>query len=146
MVDAKKLLEGTTPGPFEVMRGSEKGDDMRCSVVAVRGNYRYLVATIENGAPGDWCETEYENATMFAAAPDLAARVIELEAENAELRKQADALAEALERAVGELYAPEPGCSCHISPPCSDCADYACIREVNALGYAALAAYRSTKP
>ncbi len=82
-------------------------------------------------------------AAYHAAAPDLAARVIELEAENAELRKQADALAEALERAVGELYAPEPGCSCHISPPCSDCVDYAGIREVNALGHAA---YRSIKP
>lgn len=60
-----------TPGPFEAIKGAEKGDDLRCAVAAVRGDYRYLVATIENGAPGDICDTEWANAQLFAAAPEL---------------------------------------------------------------------------
>jgi hypothetical protein len=60
-----------TPGPWEPMKGSEKGDNMRCAVVAVRGDYRYLVATIENGAPGDFCDTEWENAQLIAAMPKM---------------------------------------------------------------------------
>jgi hypothetical protein len=30
------------------------------------------------------------------------------------------------------VYAPEPNCSCHISPPCGDCVDYARVRELKA--------------
>ena len=36
---------------------------------------------------------------------------------------------EAIELCLGELDAPEPNCSCHISPPCRDCTDYAGTRE-----------------
>lgn len=50
-----------------------------------------------------------------------------------------DELAEALEACLGELYAPEAGCSCHISPPCNDCVDYASIRDAIDLALAALA-------
>jgi len=59
-----------TPGPWEAIKGAEKGDEHRCAVAAVRGDMRYLVAFIENGAPGDWCETELANAHLIAAAPD----------------------------------------------------------------------------
>jgi hypothetical protein len=37
----------------------------------MRGDVGYLVATIENGAPGDFCDTEYANARLIAAAPEL---------------------------------------------------------------------------
>lgn len=60
-----------TPGPWSAIKGAEQGDDMRCAVVANRGNLAYLVATIENGAPGDWCDTEYANALLMAASPEL---------------------------------------------------------------------------
>jgi hypothetical protein len=34
----------------------------------------------------------------------------------------------ALEQCLEHLYAPSANCSCHISPPCTDCVDYAGIR------------------
>lgn len=61
-----------TPGPFVPIKGIEQYDDMRCGVAAVRDEGQYLVATIENGAPGDFCDTEWANACLFAAAPDHA--------------------------------------------------------------------------
>jgi hypothetical protein len=60
-----------TPGPWEAIKGVEQSDDMRCGVAAVREDIRYLVATIENGAPGDFCDTEFANARLIAAAPEL---------------------------------------------------------------------------
>lgn len=60
-----------TPGPWVAHKGVSPSDDMRCGVVAVRGDVSYLLATIENGAPGDFCDTEYANAHLIAAAPDL---------------------------------------------------------------------------
>lgn len=62
-----------TPGPWKAIKGSVPSDDMRCAVVAIRGKMSYLVATIENGAPGDFCDTEYANALLIAAAPELLA-------------------------------------------------------------------------
>jgi hypothetical protein len=59
---------GHTRGPWEAIKGSEPGDDMRCAVVAKRGGLAYLVATIENGAPGDVCDTEWANAQVMAAS------------------------------------------------------------------------------
>jgi hypothetical protein len=35
----------------------------------------------------------------------------------------------ALEQCLEQLYAPNANCSCHISPPCKDCVDYAGIRD-----------------
>lgn len=49
-------------------------------------------------------------------------------------------MANALEAALGELYAPEASCSCHISPPCSDCVEYSSIRSTQDLIRAALEA------
>jgi hypothetical protein len=60
-----------TPGPWEAIKGVIDSDEMRCAVVAVRSENSYLVATIENGAPGDFCDTEYVNAKLIASAPDL---------------------------------------------------------------------------
>ncbi len=137
MIDAKKLLEGTTPGPWA------QYDQDPVIIVNCEGG---SLGEMTSGYPTIGEKEDIANARLAAAAPDLAARVIELEAENAELRKQADALARALVNAMGELHVPEPNCSCHISPPCRDCLDYASIREVNALGFFALAAYRSAKP
>lgn len=65
------MSAGFTPGPWEALKGASPTDDMRCAVVAVRDDYRYLVATIENGAPGDICDTEFANARLIAAAPEL---------------------------------------------------------------------------
>lgn len=60
-----------TPGPWRAIKGVEPSDDMRCGVSAMRGEIGYLVATIENGAPGDICDTEFANANLIAAAPEL---------------------------------------------------------------------------
>jgi hypothetical protein len=60
-----------TPGPWAVLKGAAEGDDMRCAVVVERGKMQYLLATVENGAPGDFCETEEANATAIAAIPDF---------------------------------------------------------------------------
>lgn len=60
-----------TPGPWEAIKGLNESDEMRCGVVADRGERKYLVATIENGAPGDICDTEFANARLIAAAPEL---------------------------------------------------------------------------
>jgi hypothetical protein len=39
------------------------------------------------------------------------------------------AMEAALEQCLEHLYAPSANCSCHISPPCNDCVDYAGIRD-----------------
>lgn len=62
-------MSGHTPGLWEAIKGAEKSDEMRCAVMAMRGKLGYLVATIENGAPGDCCDTEWENAKLMAAGP-----------------------------------------------------------------------------
>jgi len=64
---------------------------------------------------------------------ELKDRIAALEAEVA--RKD-----EALRAALEELYAPEAGCSCHISPPCFDCVEYSSIRSTQDLIRAALEA------
>lgn len=60
-----------TPGPWKVVKGIVEGDTMRCGVTVTRGNVDYLIATIENGAPGDFCETEEANAELMASAPAM---------------------------------------------------------------------------
>ena len=52
--------------------------------------------------------------------------------------RDAERMREALEACLEELYAPEASCSCHISPPCGDCVDYASVREAIALARQAL--------
>ena len=60
-----------TKGPWIAIRGVEEDDEYRCGVAAVRGDCEYLIATVENGAPGDSCDTEFSNAHLIAAAPEL---------------------------------------------------------------------------
>lgn len=62
-----------TPGPLRPHKGAGDGDDYEPDrwCVVVDGPKPYLVATIENGAPGDCLDTEAGNARLFAAAPDL---------------------------------------------------------------------------
>lgn len=68
-----------TPGPWQAIKGVEASDEMRCGVSAMRDGIGYLVATIENGAPGDSCDTEFSNARLIAAAPELYALAESLE-------------------------------------------------------------------
>lgn len=49
------------------------------------------------------------------------------------------ALVAVCEDAIESSYAPDPNCSCHISPPCSDCVEYTDIRETVAYLREALA-------
>lgn len=72
MIDAKKLLEGTTEGPWHVGKDPDAGIGRGWFVGG--GGYARAEMT---GPPED---TE-ANARLIAAAPDLAARVVELEAE-----------------------------------------------------------------
>lgn len=60
------LAAKATPEPWGAIKGIEEGDETRCGVVATRGKLSYLIATIENGAPGDWCDTEFVNAELIA--------------------------------------------------------------------------------
>lgn len=78
-----------TPGPWKAIKGIAEGDAMRCGVVVSRGNTDYLIATVENGAPGDFCETEWANAQIMASAPELRERVDDLE-RSFDLRWNAD--------------------------------------------------------
>lgn len=61
-----------TAGPVAVIKGAVEGDDMRCAVAVQRGKVQYLLATVENGAPGDFCETEEANAALIAEAFNVA--------------------------------------------------------------------------
>jgi hypothetical protein len=60
-----------TPGKWKVLKGAAEGDSMRCAIVVEQGKMQYLLATIENGAPGDFCETEEANAELMASAPAM---------------------------------------------------------------------------
>ena len=68
---------GHTPGPWKAIKGVQ-GDDLRCAVV-VPLDRDYLLATVENGAPGDFCDTEWANARLLAAAPDLLEAAVKAE-------------------------------------------------------------------
>jgi len=60
-----------TPGPWKSDRGVDD-DPTRCFVTqAIQGQPEYVIAEIQNGAPGDCLETEVANARLIAAAPDL---------------------------------------------------------------------------
>ncbi len=59
-----------TRGPYKATQGTE--DDMdRWSVVADNGTSPWVLAIIENGQPGDCCETEGCTAHLFAASWDM---------------------------------------------------------------------------
>lgn len=91
-----------TPGEWKVIKGAAEGDDMRCAVVVERGKMQYLIATIENGAPGDFCETEEANANLIASAPKMKADLEDMQA-TFDLRWKADM------RAIARWRAANPG-------------------------------------
>lgn len=62
---------GHTPGPWNAHKGTG-GDPERCYVTQ-DAPLPYMIAEVENGAPGDTLETEWANALLIAAAPDLLA-------------------------------------------------------------------------
>lgn len=65
---AKTLAElsaKATQGEWDALKGVEKSDEMRCGITTKRGDYDYLLVTIENGAPGDFCDTEFDNAQFI---------------------------------------------------------------------------------
>jgi len=54
----------------------------------------------------------------------------EMTAANARLIAAAPYMLSVLEDVEANFYAPDPNCSCHLSSPCNDCADYAGQREI----------------
>lgn len=66
-----------TPGPWKALNFDPYPDDAvephRWCVVADGKLHEYVIATVENGQPGDCCETEGATARLIAAAPDLLA-------------------------------------------------------------------------
>ena len=85
---------------------------------------RGFIAGLDDGAKMD--AEEYAFRASQPTQSDA-----EIIAENKRLR-------EALELCLDELWAPQEGCSCHISPPCGDCVEYQSIREAIAVARAAL--------
>lgn len=72
--------------------------------------------------------------TLRNAVPESLAAL----AERDTLRAEVERLRGAIQRCLEELYAPPADCSCHLSPPCSDCVEYAGIREAEEVARAAL--------
>lgn len=58
-----------TPPPWKAVKGND-GEPERWMVVA-DGEKQWHIAVIENGQPGDCCETEGATARLMAAAPEL---------------------------------------------------------------------------
>ena len=60
--------------------------------------------------------------------------------------EQAQQIEEALELFMDNVESPpEKNCSCHISPPCSDCFNYSGLREALTVGPQALATIRAAR-
>ena len=58
-----------TPGPWKACKGHDGEPDRWC--VVADGEKAYYIAVIENGQPGDCCDTEGATARLIAAAPDM---------------------------------------------------------------------------
>lgn len=48
----------------------------------------------------------------------------------------------ALSECVDNLYAPDPECRCHLSPPCNDCVEHSGTRQALADAHEAIAALK----
>lgn len=66
-----------TPAPWKASKGAPD-EPNRWLILADDAERPYLLATIENGQPGDCLETEGHTAALVAAAPDLYAVVADL--------------------------------------------------------------------
>lgn len=63
-----------TPGPWIARQGCDPySDDPNSWSVLREAEPQYLIAIVENGAPGDTMKTEGHTARLIAAAPDLLA-------------------------------------------------------------------------
>jgi hypothetical protein len=79
MADIRKLpsqRETWTPGRWKSIKGFGPLDDPdtdpeRWCIVAADSDRQYLIATVENGQPGDCVATEGRTARLIASAPDL---------------------------------------------------------------------------
>jgi len=60
-----------TPGPWKASKGWDDEPD-RWVVLAAK-EMAWHIATIENGQPGDCCDTEGATARLIAAAPEMLA-------------------------------------------------------------------------
>ena len=67
-----------SPGPWKSHLGAED-DPERWIVVADNGTRPYIIATVENGQPGDTLDTEKATADLIAAAPKMVAALQLLE-------------------------------------------------------------------
>lgn len=67
--ETNKPVNGFTPPPWLARKGSFQEPERW--IVVSGGKVAYVIATIENGAPGDTLETEGHTAHLVAAAPDL---------------------------------------------------------------------------
>jgi hypothetical protein len=86
--DLQKLLDEATKGPWDVTKSAwderhyVEGENTVCYMYALREDDHVILH----------CDNYESNARLIAAAPDLAARVIELEAENKRLREGLDGM------------------------------------------------------
>ena len=103
------LAEKAKPGPWEAIKGVEASDDMRCGISAMRGGIGYLVVTIENGAPGDFCDTEEANARMIVALVNNLPAILTaltsadaMRAENVDLKAALQNLSDSADEINGE--------------------------------------------
>jgi hypothetical protein len=112
------------------------------------------------GCPTDGCHCKRAVAETLAVYSQAAAQIAKLQIfadeqfkvdseiqahqqqQLAKMQADGDKLAGALEACRAELFAPEPNCSCHISPPCGDCVDYASVREADELATQALTEWK----
>jgi hypothetical protein len=81
--DLQKLLDEATKGPWDVTKSAwderhyVEGENTVCYMYALREDDHVILH----------CDNYESNALLIAMAPDLAARVLELEAENKRLRE-----------------------------------------------------------
>ena len=114
-----------TPGPWEF---SCLDDTERPGIEADRFSVVIFGVRAEDdcGIHGRTEKEEMANARLIAAAPDLL---------------------EALESVMDTIeWPPDSNCSCHISPPCNDCVNYAGLREAIAEAKAAIAKAKGETP
>ena len=127
----KPAAEPHTPGTFDLLRVYRGMKDKKPAPAADRCELAEA-------------EVEKLTATLASYARDVATLERERDEARAEaerLRKYAQSLAAAVEGFIENVARPpEQNCSCHLSPPCDDCVDYASLREAFEFADAALAA------
>lgn len=103
-----------TPGPWTM---KNTGDGKSIFVTGSANDY-FVNLDCEIDSDDKDGETAEANARLIVAAPELL---------------------DALKMVQEIVTSPEPNCSCHISPPCNDCVEWAAIRETLATVKSAIA-------